>query len=185
MVSHRANPLTDRTPCDTPTASSCTTSWVSMRHMHVQPMAVIIVQTSATCLTPAQQMHMMQNGNRGALTASNLSLSSGPANPCEETCRFDDQLQLKRRWCGCSTELCGISPSSPIPVAATQLQLVSHLFANKTTCTCLDTPHVASYYYLRPQLTCGMSRPHSLFNEEMVRSDHCQPLTVLIRRENP
>lgn len=45
---------------------------VSMMHMHVLPMAVIIVQTSNTCLTPAQQMHMMQNRNRGAFTASVL-----------------------------------------------------------------------------------------------------------------
>lgn len=40
-------------------------------------------------------------------------------------CRFDDQNKLKRRWCGCYTELCDISPSSPTS-AATQLQLVYH-----------------------------------------------------------
>jgi hypothetical protein len=143
MASHRANPLTDRTPCDTPTASSCTTSWVSMMHMHVLPMVVILVQTGATCLTPAQQMQLMQNANRSASTASTcLSVSQNPrAEPCV-SCRFDDQSRLKRRWCGCHTELCGNSPLSPIP-AATQLHLVSRPIVN-TFCTCLITPHVAS-----------------------------------------
>lgn len=43
------------------------------------------------------------------------------------------------------------------------------------SCTCPGTPHVASQYHLRPQLTCEMSRPHS-------RGDHLQPPTFSSHR---
>lgn len=65
-----------------------------MMHMHVLPMAVILVQTSATCLTPAQQMHMMQNGNRGVSTASIFHSSPRHANlALKYVCNVDSMTE--------------------------------------------------------------------------------------------